>query len=187
MSIDQDAETRHILDCFRDRLKQIIQVEPLLDQLHFLGQDRKDKIRAKLRADGDISAAALLIDEILQTQHDKGWPRELVTALETAGCTHAVNYVRNSPPEPTEEAENDSCVRLIDLMQLTLVNMKTTDVCAQCWSLGLLTPEDKENVSDQSPGITLSWGELWVHVGRGLSTDGKLQFQQVDKKIHKMR
>nr|AYN78121.1 melanoma differentiation-associated protein 5 [Pimephales promelas] len=146
MSIDQDAETRHILDCFRDRLKQIIQVEPLLDQLHFLGQDRKDKIRAKLRADGDISAAALLIDEILQTQHDKGWPRELVTALETAGCTHAVNYVRNSPPEPTEEAENDSCVRLIDLMQLTLVNMKTTDVCAQCWSLGLLTPEDKENI-----------------------------------------
>ncbi|KAK7169534.1 hypothetical protein R3I93_005494 [Phoxinus phoxinus] len=146
MSIDQDAETRHILDCFRDRLKRIIQVEPLLDQLHFLGQDRRDKIRAKSRADGDISAAALLIDDIIQTQHDKGWPRELITALETAGCTHAVNYVLNSPPDPTEEAENDSCVRLIDLMHLTLVNMKTADVCAHCCSLELLTREDQENI-----------------------------------------
>lgn len=150
MSIDQDVETRHILDCFRDRLKRIIQVEPLLDQLHFLGQDRRDKIRAKSRADGDISAAALLIDELIQTQHDKGWSRELVTALETAGCTHAVNYVLNSPPDPTEEAENDSCVRLIDLMHLSLVNMKTGDVCAHCCSLDLLTREDQENVSDRT-------------------------------------
>nr|AEN04473.1 melanoma differentiation-associated protein 5 [Carassius auratus] len=146
MSSDQDAETRHILDCFRDRLKRIIIVEPLLDLLHFLEPDRKDRIRAKLRLDGDISAAALLIDEILKT-HDKGWSRELITALETVGCTNAVNYVLNSPPNPTEEAENDSCVRLIDLMQLSLINMKTGDVCAHCFSQGLLTQEDHENIT----------------------------------------
>ncbi|XP_067264780.1 interferon-induced helicase C domain-containing protein 1 [Chanodichthys erythropterus] len=147
MSSDQDVETSHILDCFRDRLKRIIVVEPLLDLLHFLEPDRKDRIRAKLRVEGDISAAATLIDEIIKTHNYKGWSRELVTALETVGCTNAVNYVLNSPPDPTEEAENDSCVRLIDLMQLSLINMKTGDVCAHCFSQGILTQEDHENIT----------------------------------------
>lgn len=169
MSSDQDLETRHILDCFRDRLKRIIIVEPLLDLLHFLEPDRKDLIRAKLREEGDISAAATLIDEIIKTHNYKGWSRELITALETVGCTNAVNYVLNSPPDPTEEAENDSCVRLIDLMQLTLINMKTGDVCAHCFSQGILTQEDQENVSNPTsvstychtlePGFP-NWG-LW--------------------------
>uniref|UniRef100_A0A672SBC6 RNA helicase n=1 Tax=Sinocyclocheilus grahami TaxID=75366 RepID=A0A672SBC6_SINGR len=147
MSCDQDAETRHILDCFRDRLKRLVQVEPLLDLLHFLEPDRKDRIKAKFREEGNISAAALLIDEIIHSKNcAQGWSRELITALETVGCKHAAKYVLNSPPEPTEEAENDSCVRLIDLLQLTLVNMKTADVCAHCRALGLLTLEDQENI-----------------------------------------
>lgn len=147
MSCDQDAETRHILDCFRDRLKRLVQVEPLLDLLHFLEPDRKDRIKAKFREEGNISAAALLIDEIIQSKNcAQGWSRELITALETVGCKHAAKYVLNSPPEPTEETENDSCVRLIDLLQLTLVNMKTADVCAHCRALGLLTQEDQENI-----------------------------------------
>uniref|UniRef100_A0A8C2JEI4 RNA helicase n=1 Tax=Cyprinus carpio TaxID=7962 RepID=A0A8C2JEI4_CYPCA len=144
---DKDAETRHTLDCFRDRLKRLIQVEPLLDLLHFLEPDRKDRIKAKFREEGNISAATLLIDEIIHSKNcEQGWSRELVTALETVGCKHAAKYVLNSPPEPTEEAENDSCVRLIDLLQLTLVNMKTADVCAHCRVMGLLTQEDQENI-----------------------------------------
>uniref|UniRef100_A0A8C1XK75 RNA helicase n=1 Tax=Cyprinus carpio TaxID=7962 RepID=A0A8C1XK75_CYPCA len=147
MSCDKDAETRHTLDCFRDRLKRLIQVEPLLDLLHFLEPDRKDRIKAKFREEGNISAATLLIDEIIHYKNcEQGWSRELVTALETVGCKHAAKYVLNSPPEPTEEAENDSCVRLIDLLQLTLVNMKTADVCAHCRVMGLLTQEDQENI-----------------------------------------
>uniref|UniRef100_A0A673K750 RNA helicase n=1 Tax=Sinocyclocheilus rhinocerous TaxID=307959 RepID=A0A673K750_9TELE len=147
MSCDQDAETRHILDCFRDRLKRLVQVEPLLDLLHFLEPDRKDRIKAKFREEGNISAAALLLDEIIHSKNcEQGWSRELITALETVGCKHAAKYVLNSPPEPTEEAENDSCVRLIDLLQLTLVNMKTADMCAHCRALGLLTLEDQENI-----------------------------------------
>uniref|UniRef100_A0A671SMW2 RNA helicase n=1 Tax=Sinocyclocheilus anshuiensis TaxID=1608454 RepID=A0A671SMW2_9TELE len=131
MSCDQDAETRHILDCFRDRLKRLVQ----------------DRIKAKFREEGNISAAALLIDEIIHSKNcAQGWSRELITALETVGCKHAAKYVLNSPPEPTEETENDSCVRLIDLLQLTLVNMKTADVCAHCRALGLLTLEDQENI-----------------------------------------
>uniref|UniRef100_A0A8C2AVK9 RNA helicase n=1 Tax=Cyprinus carpio TaxID=7962 RepID=A0A8C2AVK9_CYPCA len=147
MSCDQDAETRHVLGCFRDRLKRLIQVEPLLDLLHFLEPDRKDRIKAKFREEGDITAAAFLIDEIIHSKnYARGWSRELIAALETVGCRHAAKYVLNSPPEPTEEAENDSCVRLIDLLQLTLVSMKTGDVCAHCRALGLLTLEDQENI-----------------------------------------
>uniref|UniRef100_A0A673FND9 RNA helicase n=1 Tax=Sinocyclocheilus rhinocerous TaxID=307959 RepID=A0A673FND9_9TELE len=147
MSCDQDAETSHALGCFRDRLKRLIRVEPLLDLLHFLEPDRKDRIKAKFREEGDINAAAFLIDEIIHSKnYEQGWSRELITALETVGCKHAAKYVLNSPPEPTEEAENDSCVRLIDLLQLTLVSMKTGDVCAHCRALGLLTLEDQENI-----------------------------------------
>uniref|UniRef100_A0A673FWM1 RNA helicase n=1 Tax=Sinocyclocheilus rhinocerous TaxID=307959 RepID=A0A673FWM1_9TELE len=143
----QDAETSHALGCFRDRLKRLIRVEPLLDLLHFLEPDRKDRIKAKFREEGDINAAAFLIDEIIHSKnYEQGWSRELITALETVGCKHAAKYVLNSPPEPTEEAENDSCVRLIDLLQLTLVSMKTGDVCAHCRALGLLTLEDQENI-----------------------------------------
>uniref|UniRef100_A0A673FX45 RNA helicase n=1 Tax=Sinocyclocheilus rhinocerous TaxID=307959 RepID=A0A673FX45_9TELE len=139
--------TSHALGCFRDRLKRLIRVEPLLDLLHFLEPDRKDRIKAKFREEGDINAAAFLIDEIIHSKnYEQGWSRELITALETVGCKHAAKYVLNSPPEPTEEAENDSCVRLIDLLQLTLVSMKTGDVCAHCRALGLLTLEDQENI-----------------------------------------
>uniref|UniRef100_A0A8C2AW01 RNA helicase n=1 Tax=Cyprinus carpio TaxID=7962 RepID=A0A8C2AW01_CYPCA len=156
MSCDQDAETRHVLGCFRDRLKRLIQVEPLLDLLHFLEPDRKDRIKAKFREEGDITAAAFLIDEIIHSKnYARGWSRELIAALETVGCRHAAKYVLNSPPEPTEEAENDSCVRLIDLLQLTLVSMKTGDVCAHCRALGLLTLEDQENNQGNIGGARL--------------------------------
>uniref|UniRef100_A0A8C2L6Y6 RNA helicase n=1 Tax=Cyprinus carpio TaxID=7962 RepID=A0A8C2L6Y6_CYPCA len=154
--IHEDAETRHVLGCFRDRLKRLIQVEPLLDLLHFLEPDRKDRIKAKFREEGDITAAAFLIDEIIHSKnYARGWSRELIAALETVGCRHAAKYVLNSPPEPTEEAENDSCVRLIDLLQLTLVSMKTGDVCAHCRALGLLTLEDQENNQGNIGGARL--------------------------------
>ncbi len=39
-----------------------------LDLLHFLEPDRKDRIKAKFREEGNISAAALLIDEIIQSK-----------------------------------------------------------------------------------------------------------------------
>lgn len=146
MSSDQDTETRHILDCFRDRLKRLIQVEPLLDLLDFLEPDKKERIKAKVASEGNINAVSLLINEIMRAELQQGWSRTLVTALETVGCGHAARYVRNRPPEPDEEAEHDSCVRLIDLLHLSLVNMKTRDVCVQCVTLGLLTQEDQENI-----------------------------------------
>ncbi|XP_051565549.1 interferon-induced helicase C domain-containing protein 1-like isoform X2 [Myxocyprinus asiaticus] len=146
MSCDQD-NALHVLNGFRDRLRQLIRVEPVLDLLSFLEPDQKERIKAKLRADGNINAVSVLIDEIVKSHNgNKGWTRELIDALETVGCKNAANYVKNNPPDPSEEAENDSCVRLIDLMRLTLFNMKTRDVCVHCCSLGLLTQEDQENI-----------------------------------------
>lgn len=147
MSCDQDVATRHALDSFRDRLKHFIQVQPLLDLLHFLEDEQKERIKATLNKDGNMRAVSTLIDEIIKVRDEKGWSRELITALETVGCKHAANYVENNPPNPTEELENDSCIRIIKLMQLSLVNMKTRDVSRHCFSLDLLTQEDVENVS----------------------------------------
>lgn len=147
MSCDQDAATRHALDSFRDRLKRLIEVQPLLDQLHFLEEEQKDRIKASLTQNGNMRAVSTLIDEIIKIRDDKGWSRELIAALETVGCKHAAHYVENNPPDTTEELENDSCIRLIDLMRLSLVNMKTRDVSTHCFSLELLTQEDVENVS----------------------------------------
>lgn len=145
--MNQDDATRHVLDCFRDRLKNLIQVQPLLDLLHFLQDEQKERIKAKLREFGNTSAVLSLIDEILHIRAVHGWSRELIAALETVGCKNAANYVLNNPPNPREELENDSWIRLIDLMRLSLDNMKTRDVCMHCFSQGLLTQEDVENVS----------------------------------------
>ncbi|XP_057192473.1 interferon-induced helicase C domain-containing protein 1 isoform X1 [Triplophysa rosa] len=147
MSCDQDAATRHVLDSFRDRLKRLIEVQPLLDLLHFLEDEQKGRIKASLTQNGNMRAVSTLIDEIIQIRDVKGWSRELITALETVGCKHAANYVENNPPNTTEELENDSCIRLIGLMRLSLVNMKTRDVSAHCFSLELLTQEDVENIT----------------------------------------
>ncbi|XP_055072251.2 interferon-induced helicase C domain-containing protein 1 [Misgurnus anguillicaudatus] len=158
MNCDQDVATCHVLDCYRDRLKRLIKVEPLLDLLSFLEPQQKDRINAKIGRDGDMSAVSLLIDEIIKKRDVIGWSRELITALETVGCKQAANYVDNKPPEPTEEEQNDSCVRLIDLMRLSLVNMKTRDVSTHCATMGLLTQEDMENITTAIDGKGNTYG-----------------------------
>lgn len=145
MSLDQD---KNAIKCFRDRLRRLILVEPVVDQVHFLSNEQKEKIRAKFQNEGNLVAADLFLDEILSKDHPEGWFRELLTALERAGCKQAANYMENKPPSPSIEAENDSCIRLIELLQLSLVDMKTTDVCHSCFQHGILIEEDRQNVSD---------------------------------------
>lgn len=142
-----DHQVKKTIDCFRKRLKQLIRVAPVLDVLHFLSDEQKELIKAKLQNEGEIKAADLLLQEIISQSYPEGWFRELLTALETVGCKQAANYLENNPPSPSLEAENDSCIRLIDLLQLTLVNMKTRDVCHSCFGHNILTAEDRENVS----------------------------------------
>ncbi|KAI4889660.1 hypothetical protein NFI96_000229 [Prochilodus magdalenae] len=146
MSLGQEKK---IIDCFRNRLRHLILVEPVLGQIHFLSNEQKELIRAKLQNEGNVSAATLLLHEVTSKDYPEGWFRELLTALEGAGCKQAANYMENRPPSPSAEAENDSCIRLINLLQLSLTNtMKTTDVCDRCFQLDILTEEDRQNFLD---------------------------------------
>lgn len=144
--MDQEKKT---IDCFRNRLRQLIRVAPVLDMLHFLSGEQKEQIKAKLQNEGEIKAADLLLQEIISKTYPEGWFRELLTALETVGCKQAANYMENNPPSPSAEAENDTYIRLIDLLKLTLINMKTPDVCHSCYEQNILTAEDRETVSSE--------------------------------------
>uniref|UniRef100_A0A0E9U470 Uncharacterized protein n=1 Tax=Anguilla anguilla TaxID=7936 RepID=A0A0E9U470_ANGAN len=46
---DTDATLRHLVDCFRNRLKSLIQVEPVLDHIYFIERDQKDLILNKAK------------------------------------------------------------------------------------------------------------------------------------------
>ncbi|XP_062861994.1 interferon-induced helicase C domain-containing protein 1 [Trichomycterus rosablanca] len=142
--MDQEKKT---IECFRNRLRQLIQVAPVLDALDCISKGQKELIRAKLRNEGDLKAADLLLDEILYKTCPDGWFRTLITALENSGCKQAAKYMdKDNLPSPSMEAENDSYIKLIDLLKLTLVNMKTSDVCDQCYQQNILTQEDCENI-----------------------------------------
>lgn len=135
------------IECFRNRLKQLIQVRPVLDTLDFLTNEQKESIKAKEQNEGNLKAVEVLLHEIIYKTYPDGWFRTFITALEISGCKQAANYMDNKFPSPVMEAENDICIKLIDLLQLTLVTMKTNDVCEACYQRNILTHEDCENVS----------------------------------------
>lgn len=142
-----EQENIGLIEIFRNRLRRLILVEPLLDQLHFIQEDVKESIRAKVKNDGNIRAADELLNFILKSPRTEGWCRELLHGLENAGCKHAANYINNKPPTPSVEAENDNCVRMIQLLQPELLkNIKTRDLCISCHAMDLLTDEDRENI-----------------------------------------
>lgn len=142
-----DKENIGLIECFRNRLRRLILVEPLLDRLHFIEDCDKESIRAKLNNQGNLHAADQLLNTILKGPQTEGWFRQLLDGLETVGCKHAANYINNNPPTPSMEVENDNCIRMIQLLQPTLEIMKTRDVCMSCHSKDILTDEDRDNVS----------------------------------------
>lgn len=142
-----DQEIVGLIECFRERLRRLIIVEPLIDLLHFIEDDDKELIRVKLKTQGNLSAVDQLLDTITKVVRPQGWFKEFIDALETVGCMHAVCYFINSPPSPSLETENDGCVKLIRLLQTSLERMKTRDVCVSCYTLDILTEEDRDNVS----------------------------------------
>uniref|UniRef100_A0AAY4BGV2 RNA helicase n=1 Tax=Denticeps clupeoides TaxID=299321 RepID=A0AAY4BGV2_9TELE len=139
-------EDVHRIELFRNRLRTLIVVEPVLDLLDFVPDEDKQRIRATLTQKGDICAADALLDAVIRGPRPPGWFVGFVAALETAGCGHAAKYAANEPPSAALEAENDNCVRLINLLQLSLVQMKTRDVCHRCHDRGRLTDEDRQNI-----------------------------------------
>lgn len=147
MADDSDKIHEQLIESFTPRLKNLIRVQQVLDFLDFITPDQKERIKQTNTSHGNLAAAEALIAAVVQTPHQAGWFRAFVDALERSGCGFAADYIQNKIPEPEVEAENDYCIRLIQLLSPSLVDMKTTEVCLHCLSHELITEDDRENVS----------------------------------------
>lgn len=147
MAADSDEIHERLIEYFMPRLRNLIVVQQVLDFLDFIEPDQKERIRQRNISRGNLAAADALITAVTQKPHQAGWFRAFVDALEQSGCGHAADYIQNKIPEPEVEAENDYCIRLIQLLSPSLVDMKTSAVCVQCLSQDLITEDDSENVS----------------------------------------
>lgn len=146
MASDNDEIHERLIKDLRERLQHIIKVEEVLKFLYFIEPKRREQISQKLNAEGNASAAELLISVVVEKPHTEGWFRAFVDALHNGGSNLAADYLE-SPPDPKVEEENDYCVKLIQLLAPSLVEMKTEEVCIHCCAKRLLTVDDKEKVS----------------------------------------
>lgn len=147
MTTDGDEIKESLIENLRPRLCGLIAVQQVLDHLHIIGADQKERIRQKEVTDGNLAAAHLLLDAVTKRPREEGWFQAFVDALEQSGCGHAADYIQVKLPEPEVEAENDYYVKLVRLMVPSLVDMKTETVCVRCASQDLITDADKEIVS----------------------------------------
>lgn len=147
MAADSDEIHERLIEYFMPRLRNLIVVPQVLNFLDFIKPEQKERIRRKNTSCGNLAAADALITAVTQKPHQAGWFQAFVDALECSGCGHAADYIQNKIPEPAVEAENDYCVRLIQLLSPSLVDMKTSEVCVECLSQEMITEDDRENVS----------------------------------------
>lgn len=147
MESETDEMRESLIDCLRPRLKELIVVDRVLDLIDFIENEQKERIRQKARNDGNISAADSLINAVVQKPHTPGWFTAFVDALKNGGCKFAADYMQLKLPTPEVEAENENCVRLIQLLIPSLADMVTEEVCGHCFSKGLLTKDECDRVS----------------------------------------
>lgn len=169
MASDNDEVNERTIEDFRPRLIELIDADQVLEYLHFVDSDQKERIRQKTRNEGSRAAAGLLITAVLKKPRIPGWFRAFVDALEHAGCLHAADYAQAKLPEPEVEAENDSFIRLVQLLSPSLVDMKTEEVCMHCVSEGLLNNPDSEfiNATTTNHGRMRGASELLRRIVRG--------------------
>uniref|UniRef100_A0A3Q3JZG7 RNA helicase n=2 Tax=Monopterus albus TaxID=43700 RepID=A0A3Q3JZG7_MONAL len=119
-------------------------VEQVLDHIHFIEPEVREQIKQKATTEGDRSAVDILIGAVLKKPHSPGWFTAFVDALLHSGCEHAADYLQQNLPKPEVEADNDCCVRLIEILYPSLVDMKTDEVYPHCLAKTLLTHNDAE-------------------------------------------
>ncbi|KAM4558868.1 interferon-induced helicase C domain-containing protein 1 [Odontesthes bonariensis] len=146
MAASTDDIRKRLIEDLRPRLQEIIAVEQVVNHLFFIEPTRREQIRQKARTDGNALAANVLISAVVEQPHTEGWFRAFVDALSRGGSELAADYLDSNPPDPKDEAENDYCVRLIQLLAPKLEDMKTEEVCNHCFSQELLTNEEKEQI-----------------------------------------
>lgn len=147
MAADSDEMYERLIEYFQQRLRNLIAVQQVLDLLDFVTPDQKERIRQKNTNEGNLAAADALVAAVIQKPHQAGWFRAFVDALEGSGCGYAADYIQNKIPEPEVETENDNCVRLIQILSPSLVDMKVAEVRVHCLSRELITQDDSEIVS----------------------------------------
>uniref|UniRef100_A0A8C3GQK4 RNA helicase n=1 Tax=Cairina moschata TaxID=8855 RepID=A0A8C3GQK4_CAIMO len=139
----------YMISCFRPRLKQYIQVLPVLDRLPSLSLEEKEKVRVAAEQRGAVEGAEELLRAVERGPRGQGWFPEFVQALENSGCDLAARYVNPSQlPSPTEEADHDLCVQLVQLLHATLVDkMQARQVAEMCLQMNIFQEEDLERIS----------------------------------------
>ncbi|KAM6177870.1 interferon-induced helicase C domain-containing protein 1 [Rhynchocyon petersi] len=146
-----DKSFRHLISCFRTRLKMYIQVEPVLDYLTFLPADTKEKIERQVHTAGNMQAVDMLLSTLERETWPPGWTREFVEALRLSGSQLAARYVNpdlTDLPSPKSETTHDECLQLLTLLQPTLVvRLLVRDVLDECVARDLLTIEDRNRIS----------------------------------------
>lgn len=154
----QDERFLYMISCFRPRLKQFIQVQPVLDRLPSLSAEDRDRVRAAAERGGAAAGAEELLRAVERGPRGCGWVREFLLALEQGGCGLAACYASPSLsqlPSPEEEAEHDLCVQLLQLLHSTLVDrMRAVPVAQKCLEMGIFQDEDMERVSPGSAAHT---------------------------------
>ncbi|NXB94842.1 IFIH1 protein, partial [Vidua chalybeata] len=146
----RDERFLYMISCFRPRLKQFIQVQPVLDRLPSLSVEDRDRVRAAALQRGAAAGAEELLRAVERGPRGCGWIREFLQALEHGGCSLAACYANPSLsqlPSPAEEAEHDLCVHLVQLLHGTLVDrMRTGQVAEKCLQMGLFQDEDVDRI-----------------------------------------
>ncbi|XP_040056601.2 interferon-induced helicase C domain-containing protein 1 [Gasterosteus aculeatus] len=168
MESESDEVKERLIESFTPRIRRLIAVNRVLDHMHSLEPGLKERIRQRAATDGDSAAAGDLISAVLKKPRAAGWFRAFVDALLHSGCESAADYIQ-TPPEPEVEAENDYCVKLVELLSPSLVDMKTDVVCHECFSQGLINQDDDEIIrtSTANQGNGSGARELLRRIVRG--------------------
>ncbi|XP_060910347.1 interferon-induced helicase C domain-containing protein 1 isoform X1 [Labrus mixtus] len=144
MASDPDYEVG-LIEELMPSLRKLIVVERVLDHVHSIESDEKERISQEAKNKGDPAAVDLLIKAITKEPHSPGWFRAFVDALENSGLKSAADHILEKI-KPEDETANEYGVKLIQILFPSLVEMKTDDVCMHCFSCGLLSQDDKEQI-----------------------------------------
>ncbi|NXH50154.1 IFIH1 protein, partial [Dicaeum eximium] len=146
----RDERFLYMISCFRPRLRQCIQVQPVLDRLPSLSAEDRDRVRAAALQRGALAGAEELLRAVERGPRGCGWIREFLQALEHGGCGLAACYANPSLsllPSPEQEAEHDLCVHLVQLLHGTLVDrMRAVPVAEKCLEKGIFQDEDMDRI-----------------------------------------
>ncbi|XP_067843473.1 interferon-induced helicase C domain-containing protein 1 [Heptranchias perlo] len=151
---EREQQRLELIECFRNRLVAIIQVEPVLDFIKFMEAADMEEIRARKAQQGNRAAAHLLLSKIRKKPLSRGWFGEFVTALREGGCPHAAEYIDPDTVNlmsPSLEARNDLEVQLINFLSPALIDKLTPrEVSIHCCTCNILTTDDVENILSET-------------------------------------